>query len=211
MDRAFRSRVADAVHRAVCRFTGSDGYGKCHLYSLAGSVLLSSLTNRLYLPQAGSILICVDPPDRWVGIEIDRCCDSLTGLANGQYHCWIADATNCAPGVSIATTLIDLSSRHYKAMAATGRIWQSPDPPIPLWIDDGLLPSWLQLKPDTAASEAVIRDLTDDTEIYAPLICEAQRQYRKLAEKENLWCRVRDQRAARKAERQRRKQARRHR
>ena len=89
MDLGFRNRVADAVHRAVCKITGSDGFGKCHLCSLAGVGLLSRLTSRYYVLQARSFLISVGSSDRWVGIDKSPS-DSLVGLSDGDYHCWIA-------------------------------------------------------------------------------------------------------------------------
>jgi len=218
MDLGFRNRVAEAVHRAVCKITSSDGFAKCHLYSLAGVGLLSRLTNRYYVPQAGSILISAGEPDRWVGIDISLSGDSLVGLSDGDYHCWIADATDCSVGCDITPTLIDLSSRHYhrmvalrqgKADAVIRQLSQLEQMPYPLWTDCGFLPTWLKLIPDAAATDAVYGDLTDRIGTYGPLLCEAERQYRDLFEREKLRLQSRALRRSRKVQRQRRKQSRR--
>ena len=159
MDLGFRNRVAEAVHRALGKITRSDGFSKCRQYLLAGVGLLSLLADRYCVPQAGPILIAAGEPDRWVGIDINVSRDSLVALADG-YHRWIADATDCSVGCDAASTVIDLSSRHYHRMLALRQgkagatktdafirqLTQLEQMRSPLWTDCGLLPTWTALR-----------------------------------------------------------------
>src|SRR4051812_39458661 len=56
---------AEAVHRAVCEFSGNDGFGKCYLYTIAGYTLLVNHPpgRSRFLPQAGSLYLTPDPDD----------------------------------------------------------------------------------------------------------------------------------------------------
>ena len=48
-----RSRIAGAVHQAVCDVTGTDGYGHCALYAQAGAMAAHFITGEVYDLQAG--------------------------------------------------------------------------------------------------------------------------------------------------------------
>jgi hypothetical protein len=52
--KATRLAIADAVHRAVCEYTESDGMGSCHKYAVAGRGLLWYLGKRTII-QAGTM------------------------------------------------------------------------------------------------------------------------------------------------------------
>jgi hypothetical protein len=56
---------AEAVHRAVCEFSGSDGFGQCSLYAVAGFglMVLTKLPLGSCYPQVGSLYLQPDPTD----------------------------------------------------------------------------------------------------------------------------------------------------
>lgn len=148
---SFRHKVAEAVHRAVCRFSEGDGIGQCQLYAVAGSALLTHLTKRLFMPQAGVIHVLAEEPDGWLAADPREWGSPEVALSVGEFHCWIADVTGREPGIGHASTLIDLSSRHYQSLGdhclGERLTWTRPDPPTFVWIDDGHLPDWLRLIP----------------------------------------------------------------
>ena len=128
-----QAACADAVHRAVCDFTGTDGFGACMLYAVAGWSLLVALDGPAWLLQAGSARILADPPDGW--LEFDA---TLPGaLARGEFHCWLAKQSTL-PQTQPAF-LVDFSARHFPRMChemlkAGERIpWSQPTPPPVIW------------------------------------------------------------------------------
>src|SRR5262245_51509295 len=80
-----REWIAEAVHRAVCEFTGTDGFGNCMMYAWAGVSLCSRVFQRTYLLQAGSLRIQADPsnPHSWFTIDA-----SEDGFHIGEFHAW---------------------------------------------------------------------------------------------------------------------------
>lgn len=223
MDRSrFRSRVAEAVHWAVCEFTQGDGFGRCMFYSFAGSVLLSRLTGRPFLPQAGSLWVLAEPPNVWLEFDVRHGDDVWASMERGEYHCWIAEATSDAGGFQSAKSLIDLSSRHFKAFAercdwGEPVSWLRPDPPSYVWLTGGLLPDWVCYKPVEAAMTVMLREFVGGDRLnWSRLAGLAIDRYERLLEEEfrsvdqERLRRERDRRRQkRKAERQRRKAGRR--
>jgi hypothetical protein len=174
-DFSWRDDIADAIHRAVCEFTGSDGFGHCHAYSVAGFGVL----NHLYAEpkcwiNAGKARIFHDPSDPTLCVEMG------TDPMAGDYHCW-----NVLEGLS-GVILVDFAARHYKRYCwclincneweevdsgdggfllvkrdeplgpTGGMTWKHPfEPPEFLWCSPDDLPSWLHLVADKHATEAV--------------------------------------------------------
>ena len=103
-DPLVRDRIAEAVHQAVCEFTGSDGFGLCMLYSVAGMGVPSAFNHRLY-PQAGTLGVLIDPPDYWMVMDAE----GFEPSVGGEFHCWLG-----GPSSSGDVELIDFSARHYK-------------------------------------------------------------------------------------------------
>lgn len=137
-----RSRMAEAVHRAVCDVTGTDGSGHCLLYAVAGAVLAKEVLGRDYFVQAGSLSLLADPPDGAIMIDA-----SGGGVERGEYHCWLAHPDP-------ERELVDFASRHFKHYVedmltieqAHGPLliladeqnritWNRPDPEPYIWTD----------------------------------------------------------------------------
>ena len=97
-----RDRIAEAVHHAVCDFTGSDGFGLCMLYAVAGSGLLGRAFGEKFYPQAGSMAVLADKPDVWVTMD-------ASNFATGEFHCWLG-----RPMGGDRVELIDFTARHYR-------------------------------------------------------------------------------------------------
>ena len=135
-----KARVAEAVHRAVCDVTGTDGLGHCALYARAGAVVASVVTNAEYVVNAGRMTAGTgarDPEDD--GTELYLGMDpALSGYCGMEFHAW---CVRRPPGVPTGVLLqadpssvevVDLSMRHYRAMAeAIGLPW--PREPLPPW------------------------------------------------------------------------------
>lgn len=211
----FKNRVAEAVHRAVCEFTGTDGCRMCMYYAFAGSALLSRLRKRLFIPQAGSLFVQTsEPNDPGLAIKIDFDGDSASGLRRGEFHCWIAMPETSKLGMSRCSTLIDFSSRHFKTLAENAVAgeqcqWTRPAPPPFVWIENGILPTWLQLKPDETATSSVLTELTSSFDSWRPLAEMSYRNYDRIIERSKRNDSDAKRRKLRKAERQRKKAARR--
>ena len=84
--------IASVVHEAVCDISGDDGFGHCTHYAVAGAKLLSLLTRKLYMPQAGDLQVFCDG-DR--GMMMDA---SLGGFGTGEFHTWIVGPVATASG-----------------------------------------------------------------------------------------------------------------
>lgn len=170
-DPVVRDLIAEAVHKAVCEFTDSDGFGFCMLYSIAGMGLLGRVFEHKLYPQAGSMGVLIDPPDYWMVMDGE----DFQPNVGGEFHCWLGGPSNDG-GVE----LIDFSARHYKRYCG-GLIdvtdfdvvspglyvrrdspvethkpmtWNREDPPAYLWLGK-ILPNWLTLKPIRRVTEAV--------------------------------------------------------
>jgi len=162
-------RISEAVHRAVCEFTGTDGFGHCLCYAVCGSVVASTMLEKLYLPQAGTVCIFADPPNAVAMQATDN------GLERGEFHCWfgLPESRNHGRGKRLAE-FVDLTSRHYKryvsevvcieeAVVSDGcrtymlapekdriRWTRTDDPPQFIWTN-GKFPDLMQAVPDEAA------------------------------------------------------------
>jgi hypothetical protein len=180
-DELTRDAIADAVHAAVCGYTGTDGMRHCLLYGFGGSLALRLATGRQYMPQAGSLHLLIDPPDGQ--FEIDA---SDGGFSRGEFHCWsvLADRTSIDPVTRQCRALewIDFSARHWRRMAETMQLidavvaetdaivvcrattgeripWTVPAPPRYLWHAGATPPDGVMLVADAAVCMAFMRHL----------------------------------------------------
>ncbi len=117
--------IASVVHEAVCEFTGDDGFGHCAHYAVAGAKLLSVLTRKLYLPQAGDLQVFCDGD---CGMMMDA---TEGGFGTGEFHAWIAGPVAFGTGQSSGrkpmagdTTIIDFSSRHFRKWVETRPVFE---------------------------------------------------------------------------------------
>jgi hypothetical protein len=108
-----KERLAHAVHKAVCEYHGDDGLGHCADYAFAGAVLLSALTKKRYIPQAGSLWVNGDPGDPTLCMAMLAEAD---GIYAGEFHSWIVGPVDGQKSGPMAdhVELIDLSARHFK-------------------------------------------------------------------------------------------------
>jgi hypothetical protein len=74
-----KEQIADAVHHAVCAHSGSDGFGHCRLYAVAGWLLLQHLDYRNVVPQAGRLSLMPDPSDPTLWLEMEPAFGLLAG------------------------------------------------------------------------------------------------------------------------------------
>ena len=186
-----RGRIAEAVHRAVCEFSRTDGLGLCMLYAVAGAGILGRMFGTTFYPQAGSMSVLVDPPDHWMTMD-------ASNFANGEFHCWLSRQTG---GGKIE--VIDFAARHYRAycdrlidhsefeaiepgifvrreaplIEHSRPIWNRQTPPDHVWTE-GLLPEWLSLAPDREATEAVWSMIVGHLGEYEPLVRLAVEHFR---------------------------------
>ena len=184
-----KNNIAEAVHRAVCEFTNSDGCGRCFHYALAGWALACVLFEREYTLQAGSLYIIADPPDGAVAFEPGQ-----YGFERGEYHCWFS-----APGKNgKMAEFVDLSSRHYKrlveravqainvteieggsliAVVADRIEWKRKDnPPDFIWTN-GTFPDVIMARPTAEATIYFNERANDSFAKYAPLVKLAWKHY----------------------------------
>ncbi len=175
-------RIASAVHRVVCESTGSDGYGQCLRYAVAGSTILTALTGRLWLPQVGTLKLWPDP-DNDEGLEWNA---DLGGMEAGEFHAWIVGPLpeRCRPGksrVEGAIQLVDFAARHYRRMAegtmlvhdvrcspggviltldheSVKPVWRRQEIEY-LWVHQ--LPEWIVLRPKQRDTEDVLRRIAE--------------------------------------------------
>jgi hypothetical protein len=161
--------LADAVHAAVCEFTGTDGYGACMLYAVAGWSPLVALDSEAWHLQAGTARILAEPPDGWLEMN-----GQLPGaIERGEFHCWLAQASPRPQARPAA--LVDLSSRHFQRMCQempladeSARIpWTQPPPPY-IWTsgDQSPLVHWA---PVPALCRAIWEHVREHFDEYRPL------------------------------------------
>lgn len=161
---------AEAVHRAVCEFTGTDGFGHCQIYTLAGYGLLTVAKppHGTPHPQAGALYLNPDPADTECWHVFDP---EGSGIKRGEFHSWVAFDSG---------VFVDFAARHYArysdeirhhsgimgqgegctlyALDSTARAgWNRPDPPVVLWGSPATFPEWVRL----AADRDACRDLCD--------------------------------------------------
>jgi hypothetical protein len=174
-----KTKIADTVHEVVCEAAGTDGVGCCHLYAVVGAGVLSGLTRRLHLPQAGTLQLRCDPASEWLFTM-----DGTRGIEGpgAEGHCWVVEVPRHAkagrhrvsPG---GVTRIDLSARHYRALlrpefTASGSLpeWRIEDPPAYVWTDRP--PDWLFL----GATEVATTQLLAQADHFLPWVKAAIRR-----------------------------------
>ena len=189
-----RTNIAEAVHRAVCDFTESDGCGRCFHYALAGWVLANSLVNPKFALQAGKLYIVADPPDGAVAIEPGQ-----YGFQRGEFHCWFARPGNDGK----MAEFVDLSSRHYRRLVEQGpqvsdvtemegaaililptkriRWTRNDNPPKFIWTD-GTFPDVMQASPTEEATNYLYQAVKDSGDRFKPLVALAWKKYRELTD-----------------------------
>jgi hypothetical protein len=194
-------RAAEAVHRAVCELTGTDGVGHCAYYTVAGLALLQGLgvnsPDREGLrPQCGALSLLPDPDRRDRAFTMH--CDGAAGLARGEFHSWVAVLSVRPP------MLIDFSARHYRrlvervvpiervlsqgedhallVLADRDEIpaWRRDDPPSFIAIPEGSSHPWVHLRVDPAATTAFSAHWATHHDTYRPLYRTALEHYRRL-------------------------------
>lgn len=125
--------IANAVHRAVCEFTGTDGCGHCPLYCGAGAAVLTYLTgdaNRYYI-QAGALYVEADPENQlWIGHDPSYHDSASDAFRAGEFHCWLASGKGAAGERVPACGLVDFTSRHWPRVLAES---QCPDGTVVKW------------------------------------------------------------------------------
>jgi hypothetical protein len=135
-----RDRIAEAIHRAVCEESNSDGQGRCALYALAGRLVLTQLTATPYIFQAGGFAASISDTSPRVMI-MDPQSDHYRC---NEFHCWIARWPQGAkPGdchkVSPDDEFVDFSLRHIPAYTKRVRPgtqpmeWERADWPLYFW------------------------------------------------------------------------------
>lgn len=174
---AEQARIAEAAHRAVCEVTGTDGFGKCLPYAVAGYALLATAGFQI---QCGSLTIVADP-DNPAGAGLVRMDARHGGFDRGEYHCCLARQ------VGARVEVVDLSARHYRryveqlnpvvaAITLPGggcihipdpsedriRWTRAGEPPAWLWTTNGHAQGYAYFHPDEGACRAVWSLLASD-------------------------------------------------
>jgi hypothetical protein len=168
-----RDRIAEAVHHAVCDYTGTDGSGQCAMYAVAGMGLLLGLRENACV-QIGALCLQPDPGDPTAWISMDP--------ANGwgEVHAWLALWKRPpSPGVSPSDVeIIDLSARHYRryvedmpsilppGVAPIEKVWRQPGEPAYLWGTKDRLPKWVGF----TVTEGLSRELMAEARNHTGLI-----------------------------------------
>lgn len=167
-------QIADAVHHAVCDHSGSDGFGHCRLYAVAGWVLLQHLGYRNVVPQAGRLSLMPDPFDPTLWLEMDPGFGLL-----GEIHCWLViPPTKPAPGqheMSGDVQVVDFAARHYRSYverlpvihpADDGSFpingWRHEEPPKYLWTAWATLPPWVRVSAQETPTNRLLQSLDVD-------------------------------------------------
>ena len=169
--------VADAVHRAVCEFTDTDGYRQCLFYSYAGMAALTNLSNdpNRYRPQAGTLLVQPDPNiDQWIGNDPTEWASEKMAHQAGDVHCWVGSGQRNQPGVFLASEIVDFTSRHWPRMFADAKSdngqtvkWNHPDdiPPF-VWTHGSKLPDYFRVTPTVEVTHAVFDFIAEEKELF---------------------------------------------
>ncbi|QDV37600.1 hypothetical protein [Tautonia plasticadhaerens] len=163
---ADQAQIAEAAHRAVCEVTGTDGFGKCLAYAVAGYALLGDAG---YMIQAGTLTIVADPSNP-AGAGLIRMDASNGGFDRGEYHAWLARQ------VGHRVEVVDLAARHYRryvnevnpvsdaiTLPGGGALWvidrtedrirwtRPGEPPTFVWTEDGHAEGLAYFMPDVEA------------------------------------------------------------
>jgi hypothetical protein len=174
---ARRALVAEAVHRAVCEVTGTDGHGCCADYALVGAALAQHALGHTYAPFAGTLRLQHDRDDPLAWVAFDA---TGGGLHAGEFHCWFVRVPEgMTTGTFEPLEVVDLASRHYASLVErslkiqaregdpgrgtvvlvldpqAGDRWRREPPPDYLWVDGYRPPEWVHLVQDGEATRAL--------------------------------------------------------
>jgi hypothetical protein len=171
-----RALINQAIHEAVCEATTratneeSDGFGQCAAYAMVTMLVMSELTGRRYLLQAGNLHLELSEEYRHRhplgATHLSMISDPLLEggpsralLPFPEFHAWVG-AIHLTPEEQQRYTdhaerlpayeVIDLSARHYlRHVRALDPDWREPQDFThhPLWTTADQLPSWLLLEP----------------------------------------------------------------
>jgi hypothetical protein len=187
-----KARYAEAVHRAVCEVTESDGFARCMQYAVAGFGLLADAG---YILQAGSLAIIADETDPTMAMLMDA---SNGGFDRAEGHCWLArqNGSDCE--------IVDFAARHYRRycedmmivedvqMMPAGCIfhidtdpthkakWNRADPPAYYWEPRGSINAIARFKADPEACQALVDRMIATKEYSKRLVNVARRHFREL-------------------------------
>jgi hypothetical protein len=131
-------RIANAVHRAVCEFTETDGFRSCVAYAQVGAYVANIVSHddNRYVCQAGGVRVRLDKDDD-LCIEMRPAATDYSGL---ELHCWITRVPrNAVNGVIVDVPpdqleIADLSLRHFPKHAEVfGLPWRRTNWPNFFW------------------------------------------------------------------------------
>jgi len=147
-----RLQIAEAVHRGVCQYTGTDGRGCCRWYALGGFMLLNHMGVEAHI-QCGSLNVQPDPDDPTLWITMDP-----SSGTHGEFHCWLASPDHqLNPGGNLFSSgsIIDFSTRHLTRYVEDGGAgtWHREPPPPYIWADFSELPKWYEAVPTNAVGQ----------------------------------------------------------
>lgn len=172
-----RELVAEATHRAVCKFTNSNGFGRCVYYSIARAALARQLFKKTYYPQAGKLVVRCDPDSElcW-GIDPTQ---HDNPSESTEFHCWIAAAPNPQ-----SVEMVDLTTRHLRYHYDLSKQWTEV---LPEWKLDvvpsfvwGKLPSWMHLEVDERTTTHLFYHIAECIEEFRDLKALAKNELEKL-------------------------------
>ena len=155
-----RLQIAEAVHRGVCQYTGTDGRGCCRWYALGGFMLLNHMGVEAHI-QCGSLNVQPDPDDPTLWITMDP----SSGI-HGEFHCWLASPNHqLKPGGNFVSSgsIIDFSTRHLSRYVEDGGAgtWRREQPPPYIWADFSEVPKWYEVSTHGEASRKVGSSITE--------------------------------------------------
>ena len=154
----------------MCEVSGTDGFGKCLMYAVAGWSLLHE---RGFIVQGGSLMLVSDPAND-AGIKLDA---GDGGFERGEYHCWVSRQ------VGDRVEVVDLASRHYRRYVEQCQVesaqtlaggaayiftpaaeqipWTRDDPPTSVWTTNGHADNLAYFYGDVPTSYGVWRAIAD--------------------------------------------------
>lgn len=141
-----RARIAEAVHRAVCEVTGTDGYGHCALYAQAGAMTAHFITGEVHDLQAGGLAVFTGDMNHdgeltlYVDPEGSQYNGTAGGRDNGEFHAWFGPRpAGATPGTVMEVSrnglvVADFAMRHFKRhVAEAGMPWNRAPLPTFCW------------------------------------------------------------------------------
>jgi hypothetical protein len=168
-DHFSKAEIAEAIHRALCDITRSDGFMKCHYYACLGYHFFARIGFVVHW-LAGGLAVFADPSDPTLAFAFDP---ELGRQERGDFaeaHSWLM--LPYGPPVGGIHTpdqydLVDFSSRHYKRYAEVaaeqGRgepvNWKIPDPPAFIWERADRLPYWVRFRQMPAVRKHVLDEM----------------------------------------------------